>query len=95
MIDWWGLFHNSLWVAGLSVVLGALSMANYEAQRPGVRIRHKLNESGFQLWFSVGIALFCAGLAFGGGAWWEYAFWGILALASVTWATRLWWRRTA
>jgi hypothetical protein len=95
MIDWWVLFHNFLWVVGLAVVLGAMSMANYEAQRATVRLWHKLRESGFQLWFSVGMALFCTGLALGAGAWWENVIWGLLALASAAKAARLCCRRRA
>ncbi|MGD1995080.1 MAG: hypothetical protein PVI59_17955 [Anaerolineae bacterium] len=83
MIDWWGLLHNALWVAGLAIILGALSMASYEAQRAHVHLRHKLQDPGFRLWSSVGAALFCTGLVLGGEAWWEYVLWGLLALASV------------
>ena len=42
MINWWALFHNALWIVGLAVGLGALSIANYEAQRAGKRLRQQL-----------------------------------------------------
>ncbi len=31
MIDWYALFNASLWIAGLAIVLAALSYAWYEA----------------------------------------------------------------
>ena len=95
MIDWWGLLRNSLWVMGLAVVLGAVSMANYEAQRARLRLGNKLRETGFQLWFSIGIVLICTGLALGGRAWWEYAIWLLLAVAFGANVARLGWRRRA
>ena len=52
MIDWWGLFHNSLWVVGLAVDLAALSMASYQAHREEATLRRKLREPGFQVPFS-------------------------------------------
>jgi uncharacterized membrane protein YgdD (TMEM256/DUF423 family) len=95
MIDWWGLFHNSLWVAGLAVGLGAFGMASYEARRTKIRLRWKLKESSFQLAFSIGMVLFCLGLLFSGQAWWEYVIWGLLAAAFGGQAIWLWWCRRA
>lgn len=95
MIDWLGLFPTTLWVAGFAVVLGALSVANYEAQRTHVRLRLKLGEHGFQLWSSAGIALCCTGLLLGAKAWWEGVIWGLLALAPAARATWLCWRQRA
>ncbi|MFC2023158.1 hypothetical protein ACFLT5_00270 [Chloroflexota bacterium] len=92
MIDWWGLFHNSLWIAGLAVDLGTLSMARFEAKRTQVRLRYKLLEPSFQIWFCVGIALFCSGMAISGRAWWEHLVWGLLALTFAGRAAWLWWR---
>jgi hypothetical protein len=95
MIEWWWLFHNLLRIMGLAAVLGALSMANYEAKRAGSRLRRELSESGFQLWFSLGMMLFSTGLALGGGAWWVCVIWALLALAFAAMAARLLWRLKA
>jgi hypothetical protein len=89
MIDWWGLFHNALWVVGLAVSLAALSMANYHAHREKVRLRQTLAEHGFQLTFRIGMTAFCLGLLFSSRTWWEQVIWGLLALP---W---LWWRGRA
>jgi hypothetical protein len=86
MIDWWGLFHNALWVVGLAVGLAALSMANYQAKRQQVRLRQTLDEPDFQLAFRIGMTAFCLGLLFSSRTWWEQVIWGLLALP---W---LWWR---
>lgn len=81
MIDWWALFHNSLWILGLALGLAALGLANYEANRYHVRLRQKLGERGFQLSLNAGTLLFCLGLLFSSKTWWEYVLWGLLAVA--------------
>lgn len=92
MINWWGLFHNSLWVVGLVVNLGTLSVASYEAHGEQVRLRQKLKEPSFQLPFSIGMALFCLGLVFSGQSWWEHVIWDLLA--AVFAGQTIWlWRR--
>jgi hypothetical protein len=90
MIDWWGLFHNSLWVVGLAVGLAALSMASYEARVEEVRLRQKLNGPGFQLPLAVGMVLVCLGLLFSSGSWWEKVIWGTIAALFAGQAVRLW-----
>jgi hypothetical protein len=79
MIDWWGLFRNSLWVIGLAGSLAALSMAGYQARAQNVRLRKTLDEPGFQVPFSACLALTCLALLLSGRTWWEKALWGALA----------------
>lgn len=43
MIDWWALGYNALWVLGLAVGLGTLSLAQFEASRARVRLRKKIS----------------------------------------------------
>lgn len=90
MIDWWGVFHNFLWVLGLAVVLAALSMAHHEAGVEQVRLRQKLNGLGFQLPFAIGMMLFCLGLLFSGRTWWEKVLWALLVALCAGQAIRLW-----
>jgi hypothetical protein len=85
MINWWGLFRNALWVVGLAVGLGALSIANYQAHRRKVRLRQTLAEPGFQLAFRIGMTAFCLGLLFSSRTWWEQVVWGLLALPWLWW----------
>jgi hypothetical protein len=90
VIDWWGLFHNSLWVLGLAACLASLSMASYEARVEQVRLHEKLGDSRFQLPVAVGAVLFCLGLLASGQAWWERAMWGLLAALCAVQALRVW-----
>jgi hypothetical protein len=90
MTDWWGVFHNSLWVLGLAVILAALGLAEYQAGRDGIRLRQRLLTSGFQLSFDVGLALFCLGLLLSSTAWWQQALWGLLAALFAGHAIWLW-----
>ncbi len=83
MIDWAGLIFNGLWVLGAAVILAALSLASFEAQRRGERLRVRLAASGFQAGCFVGLGLISLGLALIGPRWWERVLWGLLCAMSV------------
>jgi anaerobic C4-dicarboxylate transporter len=89
MIDWWGVFHNLLWVTGLAVCLAVLSMAHYETRVNKVHLRQKMKEMVFQLPFTIGVVLFCLGLLLSGSWWWEKAIWGLLTAILIGHAIRL------
>ena len=90
MIDGWGVFSQALWIIGLAVNLAVFSMANYQAHAEGVRLRQKLGEGGFQLFLSLGMALFCVGLFLTGQTWWEKALWGLLGILFLGQAIWVW-----
>jgi hypothetical protein len=90
MIDWWGLFANTLWVVGLAIVLAAFSMAHYRARSRQVPLRQRLQGSGFQFPFCIGTILFGLGLLVSGQNWWEKVIGGLVALVFVVEAIRLW-----
>ena len=82
MIDWFGVFHNALWILGLAIVLAALSYADWRRRLtvPPVSFRKALAGPGFQAAVSLGFVLFCAGLALGSTVWWQIAAWAALGL---------------
>ena len=84
MIDWWGLFRNSIWVLGLAVGLAAWSYARWWAHEHHVRLRQVLNMPLFVVPFSAGMALFSLGLALCGRRWWEIAAWSILTVLFIS-----------
>jgi hypothetical protein len=89
MIDVWLVVSNSVWIAGLSVVLAAVSWASWKAsveRAEGARLRTVLARPGVRLVWALGMALFCAGMAATGRAWWERALWGALAVAFAVYA---------
>ena len=78
MIDVWYITSNSIWIAGLAVILAALSWARWiDGEDQGRR------QPGLAL--NLGLALFCVGLAATGRGWWERALWGLL---SAVWVAR-------
>ncbi|MGC9398276.1 MAG: hypothetical protein ACP5HM_03990 [Anaerolineae bacterium] len=81
MIDWWGVFSNSLWVLGLSVLLAAWSMAYYDARRTNRKTLQLLGEGAYSWAVTVGLMLFCAGLALTEDRLWAQILWGVLGLA--------------
>lgn len=82
MIDWFGVFRNALWIFGLALALAAFSYADWwrRVQVPRQSLGRALEGSWFRVAFSLGLALFCAGLALGGGPWWMVALWAGLGL---------------
>lgn len=82
-IDWFGVFYNALWILGLAVGLAALSYADWRRrlQQPRLTLRQALAQPAFQAAWSLGLLLFCAGLALSRGPWWQTAAWAALALA--------------
>jgi hypothetical protein len=94
MIDWYGVFRNALWIAGLAVILAAVSYADWRRgfQSPKGRMRAALGRPGFLAAFSIGMVLFCTGLALSSNAWWEIAAWALLGLLFAWQGVVAWWR---
>ena len=83
MIDLWFVASNSLWIAGLSLLLATISWASWTATVDKVRMVAVLTRPGVRRAWAVGIALFCAGVAVTGRAWWEQGLWGMLAAGAI------------
>ncbi len=82
MIDWTGLIFNGLWVLGAAVILAALGLSHYQAQRQGERLRARLAAPAFQIWLNAGLTLISLGLVLIGPRWWERVLGGLLCAAS-------------
>ena len=92
MIDWFGLFHNFLWLLGAAIMLAAFSYGDWwrRARSPKLSLRQALGTAGFQLAFSAGAGLFCAGLALGSDAWWQVLAWTVLGVLFAVQAILAW-----
>lgn len=93
MLELWTVVHNLLWIVGLALSLAALSMAYYQSGIGQVRLRHQLAELSFQLPFSIGMVLFCAGLLFSSHTSWEKIIWGLLGALFAGQTLRQWGHR--
>ncbi|HDN79462.1 MAG TPA: hypothetical protein ENG33_03215 [Chloroflexi bacterium] len=80
MIDWWGVFRNSLWILGLSIILATLSYADWWAKEQKQRFRDVIGLARFQGAISTGLAFFCAGLSLCSDRWWERGLWALFTL---------------
>ena len=82
-IDWFGVFSNGLWILGLAVGLAALSYADWRRRlsQPPLTLRQALGQPAFQAAWSLGLLLFCAGLALVSEPWWQAVAWAALAVA--------------
>jgi len=83
MIDWMGVVTNAAWLFGLAVVLAALSYADWNAHHAGRRFCDVLGQPVFHMAVWSGLTLFCMGVGFSGGRWWERILWGVLAILAV------------
>ncbi len=82
-IDWFGVLSNALWILGLAVALATVSYVDWRRRlsQPQPSLRRALGQPAFQAAWSLGMLLFCAGLALSGGPWWQTAAWAALAVA--------------
>lgn len=82
-IDWFGVFSNGLWILGLAVALAAVSYADWRRRLndPRLTLHQALGQPSFQVAWSLGLLLFCAGLAITSDARWQTVAWAVLALA--------------
>ena len=87
MINVWGVVANGLWVMGLAVLLAVLGWAHWVASEEKSRLRSVLARPNMLRVLDLGLALFSAGLAATGRAWWERLCWGLLA---VVWIVQAW-----
>lgn len=78
MIDAWAVASNLLWIAGLAIVLAALSWQRWIGGQDPTRRPASVA-------LNVGLALFCAGMAATGRGWSERVLWALLA---AVWAAR-------
>ncbi len=88
MIDWYWVFTSSLWLTGLSLLLAAASWADHARRVAGLPLRRSWGRLFGGGWSRLGGLLACAGMMLGGGAWYERALWGALALD----IAYRWWR---
>ncbi len=92
MIDLRGLIANALWIAGLALLLAALSWASWAADVMGQRFRATWGRPGVQQVAHLGLALFSAGLAATARTWWEQALWALLMAIAVIQVGWMLWR---
>jgi len=78
MIDWVNLFFNSIWILGAALALAVFSMAYYQIQSRGEKLKKTLNTSRFAITLSIAGGLFCLGMTLTSNKWWEIGLWIIL-----------------
>ena len=90
LIDWGLIGYSTLWILGLSLIMAAISFADYTAKRMGIRLRMILQSPSYQLAINAGLVLFCSGMLGRDGTGWERLLWGILGLIFTYQAVSAW-----
>ncbi|MFN2172233.1 MAG: hypothetical protein ACK2T4_13960 [Candidatus Promineifilaceae bacterium] len=86
MINWQSVIFNSLWIAGLAVLLAAFSYHYWEAAQHGRSLRIQFSRGAFVRLVWLAMLLVSIGLIGTSQQIWEMAIWGgvaILALFSI------------
>lgn len=93
LIDVPRLLFNSMWVLGLSIVVAAASLRQFEAHYEGITFRQALQTPKFQFWLWLGLTLATIGFAGNADLLWEQLVWftlSILNLVQIFFAYREW-----
>lgn len=90
MIDWPSVVFNALWIVGCAIILAAFSYTNWLAHLRGVRTRHLVGASSFQLPLFTGLGLISLGLFFLSRGWLEYVLWAVFFTFFAWQSWRLW-----
>jgi len=77
MIDWLNLLFNSIWILALALALSVVSIAYWEAQIGGKKLRALLGQYRYALPLILAGVVFCLGMAATSAKWWEWIFWEI------------------
>jgi phosphoglycerol transferase MdoB-like AlkP superfamily enzyme len=80
MIDWFNLAANALWIIGLAIALAVVSHASWQAALQHEKLRNRLAQPGYQIYFDLAAVLFCLGMAATSRRLWEIILWSGLAV---------------
>jgi hypothetical protein len=75
MIDGWAVAVNALWIAGLALLVAALSY------RRAARANGAPGQTPFwsgEFWPAADLALFCLGMGLNSDRWWKLLVWLVL-----------------
>jgi hypothetical protein len=76
MIDWYRLAANGLWIAGLAVIVAAFSYHDWVARETKRPRRDLFRQRSWQLPWTAGMCLTCAGWGLSQASWWwETVLW--------------------
>jgi putative inorganic carbon (HCO3(-)) transporter len=89
LINWISLFINSLWLAGLALILAGCNYNSYFLKQKGLKISSNWRMLWYSLPVQVGVLLVCGGMLFNSASWLESILWGLLGLIC-TWE---WWKK--
>ena len=83
MIDWFGLFANSLWILALAGALAAFSYASWQASQAGSKLSTVISSKSYRIIFVLATSFFCARQAMTAASFLLAILWIILGAAIV------------
>lgn len=83
MIDWLSVVANGFWIAGLALILAALSYHYWLAAQSGRALSEVLSTTPFRKALVIGLLLIGIGLAGTSDQWWQVALAAAVVLGCV------------
>jgi succinate dehydrogenase hydrophobic anchor subunit len=80
VIEWHTVLLNGFWIAGLALLLAALSYHHWVAQQTSGSLHEQLQKPAFRQAFWLSFILVAVGLAGTSQRGWETAVWGIFVI---------------
>lgn len=80
MIDFWGVWINSFWITGLTVLLATYSYCDWMASQQDCKLSTITQKFIPSLFLNLGLLLFCLGLLGTSNSWLERLGWLIMLI---------------
>jgi hypothetical protein len=90
MIDWLSVVAHGFWIAGLALILAALSYHYWLAEQTGHSLREQFGGVSFQRVFVIGLLLVGMGLSGVSRQPWQLALSAAVVIASAVTLALLW-----
>ena len=78
MINWLNFLSNSIWILAIAFALAVFSIAYWEAQTGGKKLRALLGQYRYAFSLILAGVVFCLGMALTSTKWWEILLWIVL-----------------
>lgn len=75
MINWWNLITNSIWIIAIAFALAVFSIAYWETQTGGEKLRALFSEYRYAFPLILAGVVFCLGMALTSTKWWDVLLW--------------------
>lgn len=77
-LNFFALISNIIWIFSMALAVAVFSIAYYQSQISGKKIKVLLQEPKYILPLNISVVGFCLGMALTSDRWWEILLWIVL-----------------